>query len=424
MKHHLAYGKTGLQFELADDLDVTVVEPINLPALGDPAHALRVALSTPIELKPLIELVQPGDRVGVVVNDITRPTPTPLLLDAVREALPQVKDDDLHIFIASGTHRANTPDELERMLGERWSEGFPIHRNDALDEKTHIEVGKTSSGNTVTFHKELMDCNLRIATGFIEPHLFAGFSGGGKAFLPGMAGLETILGNHSPANIDHPNARWGVIEGNPIQQEIREAADFCQPSFLINVTLNQDRQITHVFAGQLDKAHLAGCMFVKENSMVPVESAFDIVLTSNAGYPLDLNIYQSVKGMSAAAQITRPGGAIVIAAECWDGIPDYGEYAHLMNLTETPEELLKALRKPGFRCQDSWQAQVQSLITLDRDIYLYSHILDADVIRSVKLNPSTSVETTLDSLLERYGRAARICVMPEGPLTIPYLARG
>ena len=421
MEYRLAYGKSGLSVELANDLDVTLVKPINLPGSPDPVGALTQALREPLGSRPLHQLVSPGDRIGIVVNDITRPTPTPMILDALRDALAAIPDEDIQLFIATGTHRANTRDELEGMLGSRWLDCFTIHQNDALDEPSHVEVGRTRAGGPVLFHRELMACDLRIATGFIEPHIFAGFSGGGKAFLPGMAGLDTILANHSSANIDNPNATWGVIEGNPIQAEIREAAAFCQPSFLVNVTLNQERKISRVFAGELLSAHQAGCDFVKQNTMVPVEQAFDIVITTNAGYPLDLNVYQSVKGMSAAAQITRPGGAIIIAAECWDGIPEHGEYARLMQLADTPAGILEQVRAPGFICQDSWQAQIQTLIAVEKNIYLYSHLLPEEKMRQVKLNPSPSIEATVETLLDRFGQSARICVMPEGPLTIPYI---
>jgi nickel-dependent lactate racemase len=421
MEYHLAYGKSGLKIEIDDDLDVTLVEPINLPGLPDPVEAITQSLRAPIGSPPLQDLVSSGDRIGIVVNDLTRPTPTPMILDALREALSAIPDEDIQLFIATGTHRANTRDELESMLGSRWLDRFTIHQNDALDESSHLKVGRTRAGGPVLFHHELMACDLRIATGFIEPHIFAGFSGGGKAFLPGMAGLDTILANHSSANIDNPNSTWGVIDGNPIQAEIREGAAFCQPSFLVNVTLNQERKISNVFAGELLSAHQAGCDFVQQNSMVSVEQAFNIVITTNAGYPLDLNVYQSVKGMSAAAQITRPGGAIIIAAECWDGIPEHGEYARLMQIADTPAGILEAVRAPGFICQDSWQAQIQALIAAEKDIYLYSHLLPEEQARQVKLNPSPSIEDTVEALLGRFGRSARICVMPEGPLTIPYI---
>jgi len=234
----------------------------------------------------------------------------PVLLDE----LDFVPDDEVVLLNATGTHRPNTDTELRTMLGDEIMDRFRIVQNDPMDSDSHVSVGTTKSGNDIQIHREYLQCDIRILTGFVEPHFFAGFSGGPKACMPGLAQLETILKNHSPENIDSPTAHWGVTQGNPIWEEIREAASMAKPSFILNVTLNRNGQITGVFAGDLEKAHAQGCNFVRENAMVPVKKPYDIVIGSNSGYPLDLNLYQSVKGMSAAAQIVKDGGSIIIAA--------------------------------------------------------------------------------------------------------------
>jgi nickel-dependent lactate racemase len=188
------------------------------------------------------------------------------------------------------------------------------------------------------------------------------------------------------------------------------------------VTLNKDKQITGVFAGDLDAAHAAGCAFARETAMVPVERPFDIALTTNSGYPLDLNLYQSVKGMSAAAQVVRAGGSIVVAAECWDGIPEHGLYGQLLRAAASPRALLDAIGAPGFLEQDQWQAQIQAQIQLKADVYVRSDNLTDEQIRSALLLPSPRVEDTLAELMERYGPQASICILPEGPQTIPYIS--
>jgi nickel-dependent lactate racemase len=281
--------------------------------------------------------------------------------------------------------------------------------------------GLTSFGHEVWVNRQLEACDFKILTGFIEPHLFAGFSGGGKAIMPGMAGQRTVLGNHGAQNIAHPHATWGVTSGNPIWEEIREVAVGSGRVFLLNVTLNKAKQITGVFAGDLDQAHAAGCAFVKETAMLPVPRPFDIVITTNSGYPLDLNLYQSVKGMSAASQIVRQGGAILIAAECWDGIPDHGLYRELLRQASSPQELLDRINTPGFLKQDQWQAQIQAQIQLKADVYVYSEYLTETQIREALLQPCRNIEQTLDRLLVNYGPGASICVLPEGPQTIPYI---
>lgn len=422
MRVRLAYGTTGLPLELDDSLDVTVVEPSFVPALADPAAAIRAALREPLGSPALRDLVRPGLRVGVVFSDITRPTPNTLLLPAVLEALDAVPGVEIVLFNALGTHRPNTEPELRAMLGDAVFEGRRVVQNDAFDPSTQVRVGVTSKGHENWLNAELMRCDLKVLTGFIEPHLFAGFSGGGKAVMPGMAGQRTVLGNHDAGMVGHPRAIWGVTRGNPIWEEIREVAGQAGRLFLLNVTLNRDKAVTGVFAGDLDAAHAAGCAFVKRSAMVPVPRLFDIVVTTNSGYPLDLNLYQSVKGMRAADPIVRPGGAIVIAARCSDGLPEHGLYGRLLRGSRSPEELLSKIRAPGFLEQDQWQAQVQALIQRKADVYVRSDGLTDDEIRAALLRPSRRVEETIEELLAKHGRGASICVMPEGPQTIPYVA--
>jgi nickel-dependent lactate racemase len=423
MRVKLAYGKTGLEVELPDGYDVTLVEPRYVPGLPDPQAALRQALRAPIGSAPLRDWVKPGDKVGIVFSDITRPAPSHLLLPAVLEELG-VPREAVTLFNALGTHRPNSEAELRAMLGDAVVDGYRIVQNDAFDPATQVHLGRTARGHEVWLNREFAACDVKILTGFIEPHFFAGFSGGGKAVMPGMAGQQTVLGNHDAAMIADPQATWGVTSGNPIWEEAREVALKVAPLFLLNVTLNKDKQITGVFAGDLDAAHAAGCAFVKETAMVRVEHPFDIVLTTNSGYPLDLNLYQSVKGMSAAAQVVRAGGSIVIAAECWDGIPEHGLYGQLLRAAASPRALLDTICAPGFLEQDQWEAQIQAQIQLKADVYVRSDHLTDEQIRSALLLPSPRVEDTLAELMRRYGPQASICILPEGPQTIPYVSAG
>jgi len=420
MRMKLAYGKTGLPLELDDALDVTVVEPMFVPALPDPAAAVRAALEAPIGSPPLRDLVRHGCRVGVIFSDITRPAPNPLLLGAVLEVLEAIPGVDITLFNALGTHRPNTEAELRAMVGDAIFERRRIVQNDTFDPSTQVRVGITSKGHETWLNAELMGCDLKVLTGFIEPHLFAGFSGGGKAIMPGMAGQRTVLGNHDAAMVGHPKAIWGVTHGNPIWEEVREVAGQAGRLFLLNVTLNRDKAVTGVFAGDLDRAHAEGCAFVKRSAMVAVARPFDIVVTTNSGHPLDLNLYQSIKGLRAADSIVRPGGAIIIATSCWDGIPEHGLYGRILRESRDPAELLAKICAPGFLEQDQWQAHVQALVQSKADVYVRSDGLSDDQIRGALLKPCRSIEEMLAALLVRYGRGASICVMPEGPQTIPY----
>jgi nickel-dependent lactate racemase len=420
MQIELAYGKSGLRLELPEAWDISVIEPKHLPGLPDPEAALQQALQAPLGCPPLKERVRSGMRVGIVFSDITRPAPHKLILPAVLRELESMPGVQVTLFNALGTHRPNTPAELSEMLGEALARRCRIVQNDAFEPGTQTCLGTTSSGNEVWLNRELAECDLKMLTGFIEPHMFAGFSGGGKALLPGMAGQASVLNNHRASLIADPRATWGVTQGNPIYAEIQEAAGMAGETFLVNVTLNKHKQITGVFAGELNAAHAAGCSFARESAMVEVAEPFDVVLTSNSGYPLDLNVYQAVKGMSAAAQVVRDGGAILVAAECWDGIPEHGQYAQLLRQASSPAELLEfVMRSPP--AQDHWQVQIQAQVQSRAEVYLYSHNLSEAQVRAALLKPCGGIVERLEALVERYGAGARICVLPEGPMTIPYI---
>lgn len=423
MEIKLAYGKTGLELELPDDLDVTVVEPTFVPGLPDFEAALREALQSPIESPLLPELVKPTDTVGIVFCDITRPAPSHLMIPAVLEALPHVQRENITLFNALGTHRPNSDAELRAMLGDALVDGYRIVQNDAFDPATQVVVGQTNRGFEARINSALVACDVKILTGFIEPHFFAGFSGGGKMIMPGMAGLATVMRNHDAEMVGNPQSTWGITRGNPLWEEIREIALKANPTFLLHVALNRNKEIVRVFAGDFDAAHAAGCAFVKETAMAALERPFDIVITTNSGYPLDLNLYQAVKGMSAAAQVVRPGGAIIVAADCWDGIPDHGLYGQLLREADSPQALLETISAPGYCEQDQWQAQVQGLVQTKAEVYMRSDNLTDAQIESALLLPCHRIEATVEALLAKFGPQARICVLPEGPQTIPFVSQ-
>jgi nickel-dependent lactate racemase len=430
MRVDLAYGKQGLALDLPDEWNVTVIEPRFVGGLPDPQGALRDALRHPLGAQPLAEVVRPGDRVGIVFSDITRATPHGLILPAVLEELRDVPPEQVVLCCALGTHRPNTGDELRQMFAmgapadcaeaaEALLQRYRVVQNDAFDPATQVRLGMTARRHEIWLNREIAACDVKVLTGFIEPHFFAGFSGGGKALMPGMAGLRTVLGNHDAQMIAHPQATWGVTAGNPIYEEVMEVAQAAGGVFLVNVTLNKDKALTGVFAGELAAAHAAGCEYARETAMAPVAEAFDIVITSNSGYPLDLNLYQAVKGMSAAAQVVRPGGAIICVAECWDGIPAHGRYGQLLREAQSPEELLRRITGPGFLEQDQWQAQIQAQIQAKAQVYVYSDYLSDAQIGDALLQPCRDIVATLARLRGEVG--GRICVLPEGPQTIPYV---
>ena len=306
------------------------------------------------------------------------------------------------------------------MLGAEVVETVRVVNHSAFDDATLTHLGRTSYGGEIWVNDDYLRADVRIATGFVEPHFFAGFSGGPKGIVPGVAGIKTIMHLHNAQMIGDPRSTWGRLEGNPVQGEIREAVAMAPPHFMVNVAINTRRQITALWAGHYVEAHEVACRFVAEHATRAVEGPFDIVITTNSGYPLDQNLYQAVKGMSAAARIVRPGGAIIAAAECCDGLPSHGNYRQLLQMRRTPHELLEMIEAPGFALYDQWQAQSQALVQRNAEVYLYSS-LDPATVRDAMLTPIDDIGATLAALLDRYGLGARVAVLPEGPQTVPYL---
>lgn len=423
----LAYGHSGLNIELPDATDI--VQSRFVPGLADEAAAIRASLRNPIESPPLAQKLKPGDKVVIVHSDITRPTPNDRMLPVLLAELAAagVAREDITLLNALGTHRPQTDAELRTMLGDEVVETYRCLQHNAFDDSILAPLGTTSRGNPVRVNRLLLEADARILTGFIEPHFFAGFSGGPKAVLPALAGAESVLSNHGRDMIAHPNATWGVTgggvtAGNPIWEEMAEVALMTNPTFLLNVTLNAHKQITGVFAGDMLAAHKAGCDFVRQSAMVAVDAPYDIVVTTNSGYPLDQNLYQTVKGMSAASRVVRPGGAIVLAGACQDGLPDHGRYAALLREGGSPQGVLDLLAQPGFGEQDQWQVQIQAQIQLHADVYVYSEGLTRQQIEAALLKPCTNIGETVALLAQNdNGHAPRICAMPEGPQTIAYV---
>ena len=414
----LAYGREGLTIEVPKH--AAVVRPRDVAGVGNEAAALRAALAEPIGAAPLAELAAGKRRVVVTHSDITRATPNdrilPVLLAALEEA--GVARGDITLINALGTHRRQTAEELRGMLGADIVARYRCLQHDAWDNAGLVTAGTTSRGNAIRLNRLVMEADLVIFTGFIEPHFFAGFSGGPKGALPALAGHESVLTNHGYAMIGDPGATWGITEGNPIWEEMREAALLIEPLFLVNVTLNNAGEISGVFAGDVIEAHRSGCAFVRDSAMVAVDEPFDAVVTTNSGYPLDQNLYQTVKGMQAAKGIVRSGGAIIMVAGCEDGLPDHGRYAELLTEAGSPNAILEMLRQPGFSAQDQWQVQIQALIQQHADVYVYSDGLSDAQIRAALFRLTRDIESTLADLAPD-----RICVLPDGPLTIAYLNR-
>lgn len=421
MKIDLAYGKTGLTIDLPGD-QTSIIEPQFIPGLPDELGAIKTALRNPIGTSPLRKSIEPGQKVGISVCDITRPMPSKRILPVILNELKHVHPSNITIFIATGTHRKNTHSELFSMLGELpMSGGYNIVNHDAFSQANLTKVGVTKEHIPIFLNTDWIKTDFKITTGFVEPHFFAGFSGGPKMIAPGLAGFETIMKLHDSDMISNPNSKWGITHGNPIHDSIREIATLFPSDFTLDVTINKHHKITSVYAGEMFQVHKAACEFAHSTAMREVPEPFDIVVTTNSGYPLDMNLYQAVKGMSAAHQIVKKGGSIICAAECSDGIPDHGSYGEILKSQASPQSLLNMIEASDYQKHDQWQVQIQASIQMENDVYLKSGNLSTDQIIEAHFLPADDVSKKVSELLSEKYRNGTVCVLPEGPQTIPFL---
>lgn len=418
----LAYGESGLEIELPGKR-TTVIAPAHRPPEADPESAVREALRTPLAGPPLREVARHGRTVAISVCDGTRPQPRRLVIPLLLEELSDVVDmDDVVVLIATGTHRGNQEDELREMLGEEVLERVRVLNHDSRDPSSLSWIGELGAGVPVWLNREWVDADIRITTGLVEPHFFAGFSGGPKMVAPGLAGLETVLTLHDAARIGHPNARWGITEGNPIHDDVRAIAAVTGPDFTLDAVVDDRQRLVRAFGGELRAAHRAACVAAKATAMRSVLAPFDVVVTSNSGFPLDQNLYQAVKGMSAAAQVAKPGGTIVCAAECRDGFPDHGSYREELTASASPQALLDEIASRQQTVPDQWQIQIQARIQVAARVVMHTSCLSDDELASAHLEQTDDIERTVAEALSAAGPDARVCVLPEGPQTIPYVS--
>jgi nickel-dependent lactate racemase len=418
----LAYGRQGLQIRLPADR-TTVVAPAHHAAAADVGGTLRHALRHPVAGPPLRGAVRPGQRVAVSICDVTRPQPREAMIRALIDELAGiVTQADLTVLVATGTHRGNTAAELREMLGDELAASLRIINHDARDPGMLTWCGRHGDDVPVWLNRHWMAADARITTGFVEPHFFAGFSGGPKLVAPGLAGLETTLTLHDARRIGSERATWGVCEGNPVHDDVRAIAAATGVDFALDVVLNRDQQVVAAFGGEVLAMHAAARAAVRQVSMRPVDGLFEVVVTTNAGFPLDQNLYQAVKGMSAAATVLKPGGMIVCAAECRDGFPGHGQYRELLVSQRSPRELIDAIVSSRSVIPDQWQVQVQANIQTRATVVMYTDYLSDQELAQVHLAQTRDIAATVREELERRGPGATVCVLPEGPQTIPRLA--
>lgn len=419
MQIHLPYGRTGLAATLPDER-VTAVLRSRLDECAPRAEAAALvdqALAHPIGSPSLEALSRGKRRVVLIASDHTRPVPSkaivPAMLRQIRQGNPEA---EITILIATGCHRGTTRAELEEKFGPELAARERIVVHDCADEENLVTLGTLPSGGVLRLNRLAAEADLLVSEGFIEPHFFAGFSGGRKSVLPGVCARETVLANHCAAFIAHPNARAGCLDGNPLHRDMLWAARAAGLAFIVNVVLNTRHEVVGAFAGDCDAAHRAGAEFLSGLCGAPACRA-DIVVTTNGGYPLDQNIYQAVKGMSTAEAVCRPGGVIIMAAACGDG---HGgeEFVRTFSGGQDPADILAAIQAvPADKTQpDQWQSQVFARVLARHTVILVSEA-EETLVRSLHMTPARSVEEAL-RLADAILPGGSIAVIPDGISTL------
>lgn len=424
MKLRLRYGKEGLEVELPDANVAHVLRLNRLPVIEAPQATLREALAAPLGCAPLAELARGRRDACLVVSDLTRPVPNAVLLPPILDALQSagLRPAQTLVLVATGLHRENTEAEFEAMgLGEALARGVRVENHVARAPAGHVFLGATSLGIPAWVDRRYVHADLKIITGLVEPHLMAGYSGGRKAICPGLCAVETVLRWHSPQMLEPHEARAGNLTGNRVHQQALEVARLAGGADLtVSVTLDEQRRITGLYAGDLEASHLAATEQARRQTQVTIPQPVDIVVTTGAGYPLDLTFYQGIKGMIGALPIVKPGGTIIIAQENAEGIGS-PEFTELMLGLDDPHEHMRRALCQDASCVDQWQLHEQEKVLRCAEVLSYSTGLDPDTQRRLFVEPVESVEAGVARALDRHGPQARIAVIPEGPYVLTQL---
>jgi nickel-dependent lactate racemase len=415
VKTEFAFGKRGLTVTLPEGPRYRLILSRSSAPVADPVAAIEAALDAPIGRAPLAELAAGRRSAAISVCDITRPAPNRVTLPPLLERLHRagIPKEAVTILIATGLHRQATRDELNTILGPEIAAGYRIANHDARNRAAHRSLGSTRRGTPVFIDERFMAADLHITLGFIEQHLMLGFSGGRKLVAPGVAGEETIRTIHSPRFMREPAATEGSIEGNPLHAELLEIAAMAGHDFILDVTMTREREISGVFAGCPVNAHAAGVRFLREHSMERLPEAADAVITSAAGYPLDLTFYQTIKGITAAEHIVKPGGPILLLGECAEGIGS-PEFAGKLREYAGPENYLRAIADTPV-VPDQWQLEKLALTERNHKVFFYTPGAPKRELGALADQSYSTVEAAIAALLEGLPKDARVALIPEGP---------
>lgn len=422
MRVDLSFGRGTLPVELPDDLDVTVVRKPDMPVLPDPAAAVAAALAAPVAARPLADEARGARSACILVCDVTRPVPNGLLLGPALRALLEagLEPASIRVLVATGLHRPNLGDELADVIGDpAVLRAVRVENHDARDDAAHVDLGPTAAGTPAKIDRRLVEADLKLVTGLVEPHFMAGYSGGRKVIAPGVAHRDTITTFHSARFMAHPRAVSCVLEGNPLHEEQLAIVAKLGRVLALNTVLDERRRLSFVNFGEVVASHLAAVRFVERYAIVPVRRRFRTVVTSAAGHPLDRTYYQTVKGMVGPLDILAEGSRLVVASSCSEGMGSR-EYVEAQRrfVREGPEAFLAGLREKRFADVDEWQTQMQTKPMRLARIQLYAPGLSAADAALTGVETIGSVADAVLAAVRESGDRA-VAIVPEGPYVVP-----
>lgn len=415
MEIKIPYGKTFQTLNIEEGFELLESKIQELEAGADGGAIVRAAMDSPIGSPKLRELAAGKKNAVLIISDHTRPVPSkdivPFMLEELRAGNPDI---EITMLVATGCHRGTTPEELVHKLGEDIVSREHIVVHDC-DSSPLTDLGPLPSGARLVVNSLVAQADLVVSEGFIEPHFFAGYSGGRKSILPGVCSRVTVLGNHCAAFIDDPKARMGVIDGNPINRDMERAARIAKLAYIVNVVVNEAHEVVAAFAGDPIEAHHAGCAYLARYCEVEQKQKADIVITSNGGAPLDQNAYQAVKGLTTAADAAADGAALIICAECADGIGGDSFYKALSECAG-PTELLEEIRRVPMdeTVPDQWQYQILARILEKHHVYFVARKEMEEAVNAMKMEYAPSLEEAYARARALKGASARVAVIPNG----------
>ena len=418
----LRYGKGSFRLALDPAWDVTVIRKPDMPLLADPVAAVHAALAQPVGARPLAEEARGAKTACILVCDITRPVPNGLFLPPLVRTLVDagIPAAGITILVATGLHRPNEGDELAELVGDPWvMQTVRVVNHFARNNADHVDLGATSRGTPVKLDRRFVEADVRIATGLVEPHFMAGYSGGRKVIAPGVAHKDTITTFHSVRFMADPRAANCVLEGNPLHEEQLEIMKKLGHALALNTVIDEHRNLSFVNFGEVVQSHLLAVDFIRRYAVVPIARKFATVVTSAAGYPLDKTYYQTVKGMVAPIDILAPGGDLLIVSECAEGMGSR-EYVDAQRrlLGLGPEGFMADISAKRFADIDEWQTQMQLKPMRVGSVHLYSESLSAESVSLTGVHKMASVPDAIRASVQRSGDK-HIAVIPEGPYVVP-----